>query len=344
MARIGTKQLAQLCRRVGTALHAGLDVRSAWNRETQRGPLAGREHLAEIGRRLNQGDSLADAVKDSGGYFPPLAAEMITVGESTGRLEAVLLQLADHYDYLLNLRRNFLAGITWPAIQLAATIVIIGLVIWIMGIIGEMSGGETVDILGLGLTGNMGLLVYVLLVASIAGAITALVIGISRGWLWTGPLMQFVLKIPLLGRCLQDMAISRMAWSLAMAIDAGMSARPAVRLAMRSTQNAYYTSHVEQVDQTLESRGEIHDALRRTNVFPDEFLDALETGEQTGLITESMLRESTNYRDRAQATMGVLSVVAGFACWGLVAVVIIFFIFRLAMFYIGTINSLVDGF
>jgi hypothetical protein len=33
---------------------------------------------------------------------------------------------------------------------------------------------------------------------------------------------------------------------------------------------------------------------------------------------------------------------AGFACWGLVAVVFIAIIFRLAFFYLGTINSLLD--
>ena len=44
------------------------------------------------------------------------------------------------------------------------------------------------------------------------------------------------------------------------------------------------------------------------------------------------------YQDQARAALNVLATVGGFAVWVVVAAIIIFLIFRLAMFYIGVLN------
>ena len=57
------------------------------------------------------------------------------MGEATGRVDEILLRLADHYDHQLQLRRTFMGMILFPMIQLAAGIVIVGLLILILGMI-----------------------------------------------------------------------------------------------------------------------------------------------------------------------------------------------------------------
>ena len=51
-----------------------------------------------------------------------LVVAMVSVGEATGKVAESFLRLANHYERGLGLRRMFLAGITWPVIQLVATI------------------------------------------------------------------------------------------------------------------------------------------------------------------------------------------------------------------------------
>ena len=70
--------------------------------------------------------------------------EMLEAGDQTGHVDAVLLRLAEHYEHLLTLRRIFLVGILWPAIQLVLAIFVIGLLIWVLGFVGT-------DILGWGM-------------------------------------------------------------------------------------------------------------------------------------------------------------------------------------------------
>ena len=85
------------------------------------------------------------------------------------------------------------------------------------------------------------------------------------------------------------------------------------------------------------------EALRSTGEYPSDFVDAIEVGEDTGQLSESMDRLSRQYEDKAKAALSALAVLAGFAVWGLVALFIIVLIFRIAFWYVGQINSLLDG-
>ena len=285
---------------------------------------------------------MTEAMADAGGFFPPLACEMVDVGEQTGKLAEVFLRLADHYDHAISLRRSFLVGIIWPAIQLGLAVGIIGVLIWVMGIVNDGAGDEPIDALGLGLYGTRGLLIYSGVVAGVAILGTVVVVGTVRGWFWTGPLMLAVTHSPILGRCIKTAALARMAWSLAMAIESGTDARGAVRAAIRSTQNRHFTRHTEAVDRQIASGCEIHRALRTTGAFPDDLLDALEVAEQSGRVVESMTDLSSRSQDQAQSSSGVLTMLAALAAWGLVALLIIALIFRLAMFYIGSIYEALE--
>jgi type IV pilus assembly protein PilC len=337
MARIGTKPLAQLLRRIGTSLRAGIDTRTLWEKESQRGVAGQCEPLAKVSAAIAGGNSLAAGLRACGDYFPSLVCDLVDVGERTGRLEEVLLMLADHYDHLLDLRRAFLMGIIWPAIQLGVAVGVIGLLIWVMGALG---GG--VDILGFGLVGTSGLIKYLLLVGVVAGVITWFVLALFRGWLGPKP-MELALQIPVIGGCLKTAALSRFAWTLSLTLDSGLDAQRAIRLALRSTQNAYYTAHTEAAERAIRAGREFHEALSATGVFPGEFLSSLETAELAGTPGETMQRLANEYRERAKTSAKALTVASTIAVWGLVAAALIFLIFRVALFYVGTINDALKG-
>ncbi len=291
MAKISTRQLAAMCQRVGISLQAGVDVRRVWSQESERGSPRYRQHAAEVSRLVSKGSGMAEALRQCEGYFPNLTCEMVAVGEETGHVETVLLRLSDHYQHLLRLRRTFLAGIAWPVIQLVAGVVILGLLILILGVISSTSPGV------FGLAGPTGLLIYCLLVGLAAGAITLAVLSVTRGWLGTWP-YEVLIRIPGLGTSLRTMALARLSWTLSMALNAGVEAQRAMGMALDSTQNPYFTTHKADADQVILRGGEFHEALRRTGVFPEEFLDEIENAEVAGTQTESLMRLAEQYRER----------------------------------------------
>ena len=321
MAHISTRQASQMCQRIGTALRAGVDIVPTLDRETRHGSPTYRRHASEIATRVRGGASLAEAMRQCDPFFPPLTCELVDVGEQTGNLESVLLRLGEHYQHLLRLRRAFLTGILWPAIQLVGAIVIIGLLILLFGVLGTSA---TV----FGLSGVSGLRTYLLFVFGCAAVLFVLIRGLLRGWFGPGP-TAVLMRLPVIGSTLQTMALARLAWTLSLALNAGIDARRAMRMALASTQRRYFTAHTEAAERVVERGGQFHEALAETGVFGEDFLTALENAEISGTETESLSRLSQDYQQRAETATMAFAVAASVMIWLLVAALIVYLIFHL---------------
>ncbi len=343
--RIRNKELEPLCRRLGVSLKAGVDIRKTLGREWQgHGSATLRNRMTRVHEVVAHGGSLAEGLSQTGRYFPSLFLELTTVGEQTGNLAEVLLHLADHYENQIKMRRLFIAAITWPMLQLCAVVGIIGLLILIMGILRKPDGKPLIDILGLGLVGVSGLAVYLSILGVIVLAMAALYQAMRRGLVWTKPLQRAVLKIPVLGQFAQTLALSHLAWSMHLTFNTNIRLSRALPLCLRSTHNAHYTDHSEEMVADVAAGYSLYEAFTQTGAFPGHFLDALQVGEDSGQLPESMGRLASQYRDQAQRMMSMLTVAGGFAVFGLTMVIIIGAIILIAsqtiIPYIDTLNEL----
>jgi len=310
-----------MCQRLGTSLRAGVDIRAALQRESGIGSPAFRQNMAQVADRVNGGATLAESLRSCGKYFPDLTCELTDVGETTGNLESVLLRLSDHYQHLLRLRKTFLMGVFWPALELVMGVVVVGLLILFLGVLGTSAKV-------FGLSGFRGAMVYAAVVLGTAALIALAIRGLLRGWF--GPLPSALLmRVPVVGRTLQTMALARLSWTLSLALNAGIDAGRAIRMALQSTQNRYFTDHIDKAEAVIMRRGQFHEALRATGVFRDDFLTALETAEVSGTESESLTRLSQDYQSQAETATLALAVAASVAIWMLVGALFIYVIFHL---------------
>src|SRR5262249_51401370 len=107
-----------------------------------------------VREEVQQGNDIAQALREQGKYFPELMIDMVSVGEETGALPEVLNGLADHYENIVRLRRLLIGMITWPAIQLVAAILLVAGVIFLLGILAPNS--KAIADLSLGFVGTAG--------------------------------------------------------------------------------------------------------------------------------------------------------------------------------------------
>ncbi len=335
MARIRIGQLSKSCHRLGTSLNAGVDVLAVLQREAEHGTPAYRRNMSHVHDQVSGGMTLAEGLRDCGKYFPQLTCELVDVGEQTGRLEAVLLRLAEHYQHVLRLRRVFLMGILWPAIELTFGIVAIGLLIFFLGVLGT-------SVTMFGLSGTSGLAIYGGIVLALAAGLALVTFGLMRGWFgsWPG---QLVVRLPVVGKAIQTMALARLSWTMSLSLDAGIDAPRAIRMALESTQNAYYTRHIDTAVARVMRGGQFHEALAGTGVFSSDFLTALQNAELSGTESESLSRMSDDYQKQAEAATTALAIAASVAIWVLVGTLFIFMIFYLFMnLYMKPINEALE--
>lgn len=325
---ISSRALIQLCHRVGTAVKSGVDARRIWETEERHasGPL--RTAITGIREKVVEGGTIADGMQAAEGYFPPMFVQMVAIGEQTGKLDEVLKRLGEHYEHLASMQRAFWTGIAWPLFELIFAVLIIGGVIFITGIIGAATGSEPTDVLGWGLVGTGGAITWFVFCGFVAGGIALFVHALTSGWLGPQPML-VAMRIPVLGKCLESLALARLTWSLAIALDSGMDARRAAILAIRSAQNPYYESSLPQVSNSIRANRQFHESFADGGVFPPDFLQQVEVAEMAGATTEALLRLAKEYDERARSSMRVLTGIATALVMMIVFGVIIFAIFSL---------------
>ncbi len=340
-SRVRLKSLAALCRRMATSLEAGIDLRRVVQREADsQTPVAQRRVMRAVYKAVGAGHSLSDAIAESGQFFPELFREMVNMGEETGQLAEVFRHLAEHYERQVSLRRQFLSAISWPLTQLASAIATVGLLIWILGWIADTRGGEAMDVLGWGLVGERGAAVYFGVVAAVVCTAAVLFEASRRGAPWVAPMVRFAYWLPVVGGALTTLALARMAWSMSLTLDTGMSLKKALPLGFRASGDPFHLAHSQQVVSKVTSGSEIHEAMTNTGAFPHDFLDAVHVGEQSGRLPEQMTLLSRQYEERAEAALTVLTRIAGFGVWLLVAAFIVVLIFRIfTKVYLDPINE-----
>jgi type II secretory pathway component PulF len=337
-SQISTRELAQLCHRLAISEDAGIDARTLWSRETERASGNNKIQFATISQAVNKGESLRDAINATGDFFPVLFRELVAVGEQAGRLDAVFSQLSEHYQNQFTLRRQFLAAIVWPLIQLTMSIVVIGFLIWIMGAVREMANSN-IDPLGLGLYGDRGLSIYISFILIAAVLLWIMIRAARRGLAWTRPIQRILMRLPGLGKALETLALARLAWTLHLTLEAGVAVRQALRLSLNSTNNARFIDKIDSVDAEIENGNSIHEAFVKAGCFPIEFLDATAVGEESGKLTNAMANLSRQYQEQARYALKTINSIAAFLVWLVIAAIIISAIFRLALFYVSAINQ-----
>src|SRR5262249_45192917 len=152
--------------------------------------------------------------------LPPLLLAMVNVREQTGRMPEVLEELERYYAQQLNFRRQLRSQTIGPAIQFALAVFIVALLIFALGAIAESRG--TPPPAGLGFRGASGALLFLLIVA---GLVTAAIMGyrvLTRRLGRQTAVDGLMLRLPVIGPCVQDLVISRFALALQLTLDTSM--------------------------------------------------------------------------------------------------------------------------
>ena len=122
--------------------------------------------------------------------------------------------------------------------------------------------------------------------------------------IWVRPIQRAIMGVPVLGPALQTLALARLAWSMQLTMNAGMELRRALRLSLKSTGNARFIGATEPIDRAIAAGESIYEAFCRARIFPNDFLDTLQVGEESGSIVESMAHLSRQYREQSRVALG----------------------------------------
>jgi general secretion pathway protein F len=92
------REIARFARTLGTLIQSGVPILQSLQivRETVSNEIISRS-IGEVHTGVKQGGSISKTLQNQG-IFPPLAIHMMTVGEETGKLDEMLMRVAETYE------------------------------------------------------------------------------------------------------------------------------------------------------------------------------------------------------------------------------------------------------
>lgn len=119
--------IARFTRTLGTLLTGGVPMLQALQivRNVVENDVIARA-IDDARGNISEGESIAVPLKKSG-QFPPIVVHMVTIGEKTGELENMLVQVADAYDFQVKNKIEAMTGLMGPVV-----LVVMGLVVGII--------------------------------------------------------------------------------------------------------------------------------------------------------------------------------------------------------------------
>jgi general secretion pathway protein F len=305
---VGVKDLFTFTQELSTLVSAGLPIDRSLNilgtlMENERL----RETVKDVLKRVEEGNSLAEALGYHPRIFPKLYINMVKAGESGGFLETILSRLAQYLQTTKELREYLVSVMIYPLIlTFVMGMSIILLVTFVIPRLGRIFStmGQAIPLP------------------------TQIVLSFSqwvRGYWWIGlgivALIYFGLKMYkqdeerrlrwdrfklrwiAIGDLIKKVEVARFSRTLGTLLQSGVSILPALNLVKEISQNQAISRSIGYVHDRLREGKGISRSLEETDVFPPLAVHMIGVGEETGRVDEMLIKVAETYEANVQNTV-----------------------------------------
>jgi len=300
------QDVAIMMRQLATLLAAGIPlVESLSALIDQTESLRLKRVISDVRERVNEGSSLADAMRAHPKIYPAIFSNMVMAGEASGTLDIVLERLADFSEGQMKLRNKILQVMLYPAIMivigLAVMLILFTFVIPKVTSIYEsinatlptptiilIKTSEITVTYWYFLPIGLGLFVYILR-AYMAREKGRFVVH------------RFLLRLPLMGNILRMLAVSRVTRTLGTLVSSGVPLLTALDIVKNVVNNVVIRRVVVDARREISEGESIHAPLKKSGEFPPMVTHMIAVGERTGALDKMLLKVSDVYDDQVDS-------------------------------------------
>ncbi|HFD32604.1 MAG TPA: type II secretion system F family protein [Gammaproteobacteria bacterium] len=294
--------LVLFARQMYTLMHAGVPiVRSITGlAETTRNQVLQRT-LHAIRQEIEGGHELSTALAQHPDIFSHLFISMVQVGENTGNLDEVFLQISNYLEREKNTKDQIKAAMRYPMfVIIAISIAMVIINMWVIPTFAKVFAGFGAELplptrILLGISEFMVNYWYVLLGILLTAIFSfRYYIKTEKGhWQWD----RFLTRIPIVGSIVLRATLARFSRSFAMSLSAGVPLVTGLTLVSRAVDNIYVGGHIADMRSGIERGDTLTRTAAATEMFTPLVIQMLTVGEETGNV-DDMLEEVANFYDR----------------------------------------------
>jgi len=267
--------------------------------------------IQDLREALDSGRELSQALARNPAVFGSFYVAMIRVGETTGRLEEVFLQLFHHLEFQKYMKDQVKAALRYPGfVVLAMAIALVIINIFVIPAFAKVFKGFNAE---------LPLMTRILIgfsdftLAWWPAILTLLVVAVFAFRLFVktadGRLAwdRLKLRIPIAGKIIRKATLARFARSFAMAARSGVPIVQGLSLTGQVVENAWIEKKLEDMRMGVERGESVLRTAVASGVFTPVVLQMVMVGEESGSLDDMMLEIADMYQREVEYELKNLS-------------------------------------
>ena len=315
LSRIKLQDKIIFARNLSAMINAGLSLSRALGvLERQSTNLKFKKVLQSLTYNISKGKSLSDGMKEFPKVFPPLFVSMVGAGEESGNLADSLLIVGNQLEKTYLLKKKIKGAMIYPAIVISAMIIIaILMFIFVVPTLSETFKSMNVElpmsttiIIGISeFLANHGILA--LLIAVIVVTVLVILFRTPKGKRY-GELT--LLHLPIFSKLVKESNSARTARTLSSLLSAGVDVVEAISITKSVVQNSFYKDVLTAAGENVQ-KGIALSAIfmENSNLYPVLVGEMIEVGEETGKLSDMLLRVAEFYENEVDTATRDLSTI-----------------------------------
>jgi len=267
--------------------------------------------IKELRQKVNEGSSLADALKFYPDVFSNLYVNMVRAGEASSTLGLVLGRLADYTEKQAKLKNKIISSITYPVLMLVVGLIVVG-VIFVVVIPKITAIFESME---------SALPIYTVVLIDVSSFVSKnylyiilfifLFIFFFRKYIKTekGKVVfdTSVLKLPIFGKIIRMTSISRFTSTLATLHGAGVPLLMAIDIVSKVVSNTVIKNELIKARDAVQEGQNLGLTLKKSGQFPPIVVHMITVGEKTGELESMLDHVSHSYEDEVEIRLNTLT-------------------------------------
>lgn len=315
LSRIKLQDKIIFAKNLSAMLNAGLSLSRALGvLERQTTNLKFKKVLQSLVDNISKGKSLSDGMKEFSNVFPPLFVSMVGAGEESGNLADSLLIIGNQLEKTYLLKKKIKGAMIYPAIVITAMIIIA--VLMFMFVVPTLSETfksmnvalptSTAFIIGMSdFLVNHGILALLIVVIVITAVV--LFVRTPKGKRY---MELTLLHLPVISKIVKESNSARTARTLSSLLSAGVDVVEAIGITKSVVQNSYYKDVLEKAGENVQKGIPLSSIfMEHSDIYPVLVGEMIEVGEETGKLSDMLLRVAEFYENEVDTATRDLSTI-----------------------------------
>ncbi|OGI51228.1 MAG: MSHA biogenesis protein MshG [Candidatus Muproteobacteria bacterium RIFCSPHIGHO2_12_FULL_60_33] len=310
--RITLTDLSLFSRQMYTLLKAGVPIMQALRglRESTQNPALAKV-IASISESLDTGLDLTSALRRHPQVFSSLYVNMVQVGETTGSLQEVFLQIAVYLEREKDTRDRIKSATRYPIFVVAAIFIAIFIInLFVIPTFAKVYAGFKIELplatKILIASSNFTVAYWPVIVMTVITAIFSIryYVRTPEGrYRWH----RMKLGIPVVGKVIYKATLGRFSRALAVMMKSGVPLVQGMTVVSRAVDNDYISDRIVQMRDGVERGETIARTAAATGMFPSLVIQMISVGEDTGSVDDLMFNVAEYYEREVDYDIANLS-------------------------------------